>query len=219
MPAILLVRHAQASFGGPDYDVLSETGIRQAAVLDRAFAARDLDSVAVVTGPARRQRDTAQLCELTRAGAPVVEDPRWAEYDSEGLVGRYTDKPLSLTDGATTSEQFQERLDPVLAKWVTAEPQDDPHLARVPRHHQGRPRTRGAALERGQTGLVFTSAGSIAAAVCSVLDLNPLTFIPLNRVQVNAAVTKIVVGRRGTSLISFNEHGHLEHDRELVTYR
>jgi len=39
-----------------------------------------------------------------------------------------------------------------------------------------------------------------------------------NHVVVNAAITKVVSGRRGVSLISFNEHGHLEPD-QLVTYR
>jgi hypothetical protein len=35
--------------------------------------------------------------------------------------------------------------------------------------------------------------------------------------MVNASLTKVVVGSRGTSLVSFNEHGHLEPD--AVTYR
>jgi hypothetical protein len=37
-------------------------------------------------------------------------------------------------------------------------------------------------------------------------------------VTVNAGVTKVVRGRSGTTLVSFNEHGHLEADG-LVTYR
>jgi hypothetical protein len=39
-------------------------------------------------------------------------------------------------------------------------------------------------------------------------------------VVVNASVTKVVVGRRGTSLVSFNDHSHLEAaEPGLVTYR
>ena len=32
----------------------------------------------------------------------------------------------------------------------------------------------------------------------------------LNPVTVNSSVTKIVVGRRGATLVSFNDHSHLE---------
>jgi hypothetical protein len=45
-------------------------------------------------------------------------------------------------------------------------------------------------------------------------------FPALNRVLVNAAVTKLAIGSTGISVISFNDHTHLEAiDRALVTYR
>jgi hypothetical protein len=41
-----------------------------------------------------------------------------------------------------------------------------------------------------------------------------------DEVGVNTGVTKIVIGAAGTSLISLNDHSHLEEvDRSLVTYR
>ena len=39
MGSIYLIRHGQASFGADDYDVLSATGVRQAAVLGEHLAA------------------------------------------------------------------------------------------------------------------------------------------------------------------------------------
>jgi len=36
---------------------------------------------------------------------------------------------------------------------------------------------------------------------------------------VNTSVTKVVVGDRGATLVSFNEHGHLETHPDLLTYR
>ena len=42
----------------------------------------------------------------------------------------------------------------------------------------------------------------------------------LNPVTVNSSVTKVVVGRRGATLVSFNDHSHLEGmDGRLLTYR
>jgi hypothetical protein len=38
--------------------------------------------------------------------------------------------------------------------------------------------------------------------------------------MVNASITKVVTGRRGATLVSLNEHGHLEGvDGIAVTYR
>ena len=34
----------------------------------------------------------------------------------------------------------------------------------------------------------------------------------------NSSVTKVLVGRRGTSLITFNDHTHLEAVPDLITY-
>jgi len=32
-------------------------------------------------------------------------------------------------------------------------------------------------------------------------------------------MTKLISGRPGTHLLTFNDHAHLEHDRSLITYR
>jgi hypothetical protein len=68
--------------------------------------------------------------------------------------------------------------------------------------------------------LVFTSGGVLAAVCVSLLALPESSFITFNRVTVNTGVTKVIHGRRGSTLVSFNDHGHLERaDRSLVTYR
>jgi hypothetical protein len=54
-----------------------------------------------------------------------------------------------------------------------------------------------------------SSAGTIAAVVADLLGLEPEAWAALNRVAVNASITTVVAGRRGRSLVSFNEHGHL----------
>ncbi|WP_344211689.1 hypothetical protein [Kribbella sancticallisti] len=43
-------------------------------------------------------------------------------------------------------------------------------------------------------------------------------WLRLNPVTVNTAITKLVSGRSGLTLISFNEHGHLD-GSELLSYR
>jgi hypothetical protein len=41
--------------------------------------------------------------------------------------------------------------------------------------------------------------------------------VAFNRVAVNGAISKLAVGGSGVSLLTFNEHGHL--DAGSVTYR
>jgi len=57
--------------------------------------------------------------------------------------------------------------------------------------------------------------------VCAkLLGLPSEGFLSVNRVAVNAALTKIVRGRSGTSLVSYNDHAHFEGEhRDLLTYR
>ncbi|MBO9531520.1 MAG: histidine phosphatase family protein [Solirubrobacteraceae bacterium] len=68
--------------------------------------------------------------------------------------------------------------------------------------------------------LVVSSAGSIAAAAAPLLGIPPTGWPALQRVMVNTSVTKVVRGQRGITLVSFNEHGHLEGVPGLkITYR
>jgi hypothetical protein len=53
----------------------------------------------------------------------------------------------------------------------------------------------------------------------ALLGGDPALWSRLNVVCVNTGVTKVVTGRRGATLVSFNEHTHLEGEPELLTYR
>lgn len=210
MPVVLLVRHGQASFGADDYDVLSEVGREQSAVVGRELARRGLRDPIAVCGNLRRQRDTGQIA---MPGADLRIDPRWDEYDHLGLLQRYVRH--AAHDG--TSKGLQVLLDQALAAWV-----DDAHggwddfsggataaLAEL-----------GGGLAKGQDAVVFTSGGVIAAVCGALLGIGAAGVVALNRVTANGAITKVVLGGSGASLVSFNDHAHFEGDaRRLLTYR
>ena len=59
----------------------------------------------------------------------------------------------------------------------------------------------------------------IAAIAAALLGAPSTTFVALSRVSVNSGVTKILSGGAGARLLTFNDHSHLEHDRELMTFR
>jgi broad specificity phosphatase PhoE len=224
MPSVLLIRHGQASFGTTNYDVLSNVGERQAAAVHAEVVRRGIVGDRLVAGDLRRQRDTA--LPWTERGGQLEIDGRWNEYDSADVLGAHAggeaslERPVSASGEALGTREFQNLLDDGLLAWIDAGADSS---AREPwPAFQGRCRaaltTLVDGLGAGETALVFTSGGVIAALAARLLGLPDSTMVAFNLVVINAAITKVVSGRRGVSLISFNEHGHLEPD-QLVTYR
>ena len=93
MPVVLLVRHAQASFGTADYDRLSDLGRQQSRWLGEYFATRSLRPYRVMAGTLRRQRDTATeaLAAMGLADTPVAEHAGLNEYPGEALYAAFTE--------------------------------------------------------------------------------------------------------------------------------
>lgn len=234
MAVVWLVRHAQASFGEDDYDVLSPVGERQAGVLGRRLASlARVDRL--VHGGLRRQAHTAELCldAVTRAradGRPVeVEDARWDEYDHRELLAASLATEADqqafaaeLAEAPDRRRAFQARFEEAVTRWV--EGADDGDYAEP--YPAFRARVRAALdalvadLVRSETAVVVTSGGVIGAVVADHLGLDAAGWAALNRVIVNTSVTKLVAGRRGVTLVTVNDHAHLETEpRELLTYR
>lgn len=225
MPSLLLIRHGQASYASADYDVLSERGVAQGKAVFESLEARGLCAARLVSGSLRRQRDTA--APWVAAGARLEVDPRWNEYDAADVLGAHSaaaaslENPVGSGGEALSSRDFQRLLDEALLAWVAAGTRS---AAREP-FPEFQERVGGAlrdamgGLRSGETGLVFTSGGVIGAVAASVLGLPQSALIAFNHVSINGSVTKLVGGRSGISLVSFNEHSHLEREPELITYR
>ena len=204
MPVVLLVRHGQASFGAADYDVLSDLGREQATALGPELRRRGLRDPVLVSGALRRQRDTAALLGL---GDPTV-DSRFDEYDHLGLLTRY---PSAASDDGS-SRGMQVLLDDALASWVA-----DPS-GTYPAFVEGA--TDALREVATRDAVVVTSGGVIAALADRLLGLGGAGVVALNRVAANAAVSKVVVGRSGASLVSYNEHALFDGpQRRLLSYR
>ncbi len=128
------------------------------------------------------------------ADAPVVVDPRSGELLQRPEGGRHEldlpDEPSELA--VATFDEYSQRIRAALDE---------------------------ISLQSGLS-IVVSSAGSIAAASAPLLGVTPTGWPALQRVMVNTSVTKVVRGQRGITLVSFNEHGHLEGVPGIkVTYR
>lgn len=217
MGQILLVRHGQASWDGDDYDVLSDLGHEQGRLLGEALAARGVRPDVVVSGGMRRHRETVEnvLAGAGLRGLDVDVDRGWDEYDHVSMLAQV---PTRFAGERPTAAEFQAWMEQAAARWTSGENDEDYHepfaefADRV-----------GAALKRAAapsgTVLVVTSGGPISWVSASLLGGGAELWSRLNVVCVNSGVTKLVAGRRGITLVSFNEHTHLEARADLLTYR
>jgi len=225
VPTVLLIRHAQASFGTADYDLLSERGHAQTKALVTGLERRGIHADRVVSGGLRRQLETASPC-ATALGLEVDVDERWDEYGDRDVLEHHGDVPAGLEqrpgDAALSSREFQEILNRALLAWIAAGA-DSPSSetwAQFQARVSGALGDVAAGLGRGQTALVFSSGGVIAALSAALMELPPQALVAFNHVSINTGITKLVVGRGGTTLVSANEHAHLEEaDPGLITYR
>ena len=220
MGAVYLLRHGQASFGAADYDVLSAQGSQQSKTAGRELARRSARLAGAYSGTLSRQRETSRAALAECApGTVAAEDPRFDEYDFGEIVACHG--PAGDVD-RTDPRQFQYALDTALLEWIAAG--DDSTCIRTwPEFRDG---ARAAldevvgTLGKGEQALVTTSGGVIAALCVTLLGAPDAAMPALNRVVVNAGLTKLVSGRSGTSLLSFNEHGHFDGEgASLLSYR
>lgn len=236
MSVILLVRHGQATFGLGTYDRLSDHGKLQAARVAEVLRERGVTVDRVRSGDQERQRDTAHAIAdaLGTAGGAQI-DSRWNEYEHMPLIARvkpmYRKRWLMVADLARSgdpSRRLQDVIDTALLQWVEDEDgASTDHAADPSTAYETfsayRDRIAAALDEVSQedgTSLVVSSAGTITAAVAPLIGLPSTAWPALHRVVVNTSITKIVRGRRGLSVISFNEHGHLEGLPDVsITYR
>jgi broad specificity phosphatase PhoE len=216
---LLLVRHGQASWDGDDYDVLSDAGHRQAELLGTALAARGVRPDLVVSGGMRRHRETVEgvLAGAGLESVGVEVDPGWDEYDHVSMLSQV---PTSFRGAAPTAAEFQAWMEQATDRWTGGEHDADYHepFATFTGRVDDAFRRTAEATGSG-TALVVTSGGPISWVTASLLGGDVAQWSRLNVVCVNSGVTKVVSGRRGTTLVSFNEHTHVEGLPGLLTYR
>jgi broad specificity phosphatase PhoE len=220
MSILLLVRHGQASWGSADYDRLSAVGKEQSRVLGASLAARGVRPDLVVRGSMKRHDQTAGAT-VAGAGwtAQVVEDAGWDEFDHmTTLTGRV---PWQEIEGEAYDDRVR-RFEDTIDRWSSGKHDDEYHEsfpAFRRRVSDALDRTLGQ-LGPKQTAIVFTSGGPVSWVSAALTEGGQPTWGRLAKVVVNSSVTKVLTGRRGVSLITFNDHSHLEGgDPGLLTYR
>jgi broad specificity phosphatase PhoE len=210
---LLLVRHGQASFGAANYDQLSPAGERQGRLLGQTWAERGFAPTQVISGSMTRQYGTARA--ISSGGkwqGEVIVDRGWNEFDHVGLVD-LVQPGLMPTD----PRDFQEALEVGMRAWADGGPGGGESFTSFRERVEAAAERAVSTSASGGSTVVVSSGGVISWLAARLLGGGIEQWIRLNRVSINASVTKFVCGRQGVSLVSYNEHGHLS--GPALTYR
>ncbi|NHC12065.1 histidine phosphatase family protein [Stutzerimonas degradans] len=236
MGSIYLIRHAQASFGAQDYDVLSPLGYRQAEALGDYLAQLGIHFDRCISGELRRQQDTARttFARLDRSdkGPPSLEiDAAFNEFQADAVIRAHLPELLEvepnalhiLRNAASHRAEFQRLFTFVVHRWISGE------------HEKEELESWSSFLERVAGGLerlleqaeksdkiaVFTSGGTITALLQRIIGVPAVKAFELNWQIVNTSLSQLKFRGREVALASFNSHAHLQllKNPELVTHR
>lgn len=220
MTEIVLVRHAQASFGAADYDRLSPLGHEQARALGESLAARGgLAPSRIYTGLLRRQRETLEglAPALGLDLSDVVRHPGLDEFDGGGLMAARFG-PAGLTEEVRRNRKlyFRTLRETVLA-WQRDEIDNPPESWAAFSARVGE--ARAAMQEEGGTVLAVSSGGAIGRMIVDTIGAPPAQTILMQLQMKNCAVSRLVGGAT-LFLHSFNEAPFLKtpQDDRLLTY-
>ena len=239
MGKLFLVRHAQASFLGQNYDMLSKLGEGQARLLGEYWARQNIIFDRVGSGPCLRQRDTLQIVsDAYREAGVKFPDPlvlsEFDEYPGQAVLERslpgllkkdQTVRDLhaafqSSSDSSRMRASFQKLFEVVIGRWVDGEicpPGVETWLEFCSRVNSGLAKFLSAG-GHGERSAIFTSGGAIAVAIQRALQLSPENTLQMSWMSRNSSWSEFLFSAQRFTLSSFNSHSHIA-DPTMLTYR
>ncbi len=230
MSELYLVRHAQASFGGDNYDELSELGYQQSEYLGKYFLERDITFGKMVCGSMQRHSQTLDgICK----GMDLTDFPNYEvfpglnEYDfldmSESFGKQFPDDELYLDTLSHPGDRkvYYRLLRKVLSSWCAGE--IDEVKETWPSFRKRVESVLQLFLKMSEPGvkiLAVSSGGAISTYIGVVLNLSPETIFELNLQMKNTAISHFYFNSEKIMLSSFNNIPHLDQLQRLdkITY-
>jgi broad specificity phosphatase PhoE len=221
MPQLFLVRHAQASVFGPDYDELSALGRQQAEQLGQYWARAAFHVDRVYVGPRQRHRATCEIAlAAVRASGAQWPDPQpldlLDEHEGIAVVKRtlgHADGPGILTDVAAGDQEearrrFFRAYARSLSEWAAGRV-DLPGIESWRAFQERAARALAVLCQAPGCSLAITSGGLVSAALGALLGLDSERVIDLSLVLRNTAITELSHSGARRRLVSFNTVPHL----------
>ena len=227
MALIYLVRHGQASFFKSDYDKLTELGALQSRLVGRALNERSFNAKIITSGSLYRHQETSKYClkELGIKTEPTISR-NWNEYDHMELLSKFNPEyaDYSTLNSVVRShpaplKKLQDILNQSIVNWMQDKHDYSVSWKSFKENAWTELEDLASKLSSKENALVFTSGGPISAIVMKAMKLKDEQFIELQNRVINTSITKILIGKSGLSVSTYNDYSHLENDFNLVTYR
>ncbi|MBJ6371692.1 histidine phosphatase family protein [Sedimentitalea arenosa] len=215
MAELLVIRHAQASFGADDYDKLSELGHRQSELVGQALRDAGWVPDRLVTGTLKRQQET--LSSMGFAGRPDTH-PGLNEYDFHDLLNvRFAGK---VPDPVRSDRKTHFRtLRETILDWQAGglEGARESWRMFVDRVDAAR---RYATKTDARRVLVISSGGPIGQLVAFSMGAPASQMIALNLQVKNTSLTRFFFSSSSFFLHEFNTTPHFatQERAQLLTY-
>jgi len=210
MPQLYLIRHAQASFGAANYDLLSDLGHEQSVALGRALAVQGVQPDALFIGEQRRHRETLEgiLKGMDRDPEEAQIQPGLNEFDFKNLLdAHYRNQPAPENMHSERKSHFRTLRDTVLA-WQRDEIENPPETWA---EFSGRVEAARQAItaSAGKVIVAVSSGGAIGQMIAATLDAPSEQQIKLQLQMKNCAVNRFIFSDRNFYLHGFNETPHI----------
>jgi broad specificity phosphatase PhoE len=228
MGKIYLLRHGQANLLGADYDRLSDLGRRQGERAGAALLAQGVHPVVFASGALKRQADTARHAAEAAGWRTALEtDADFDEYAHADLFGAafpqfsdYAALSAHIVMQPNPRRAFQDLFEQAFAAWLAGAARAGGLSWRGFRE-----RALGAVARiakrcgEGESAVVVTSGGVIAAIAQGLLGVPDSETLKLHNPLYNASITRLMTRGEDIALSGFNDIAHLAPDAALVTYR
>ena len=235
MSKIYLFRHAQASIGKANYDVLSKKGELQAAELGKFLCKEKFVFSKVYVGNLRRQKHTLEIVSkqykengLTIPKPIVLEDLN----EHQATEAMKSEFPKLLNDPYLKSLKNKIENNPekqhsymmlgfkyFLHKWVKNEIIVEGIISwkEFRSNSINALKTIISEIEKGEQIAVFSSGGTISSIIGEVLQLrDEIKIADLNFSVRNTSYSTLLCSNDEINLLSFNELPHLKED--MITF-
>ena len=236
MSTLFFIRHGQASFGGADYDKLSNNGKIQSVKLAEYLHDAKISFKEIYSGTLVRHRETVNeyISVSKLRNIPINEvqyDERLNEYDASGILKvlipvllsekpylkKHSDKFLA------DKNSFQIIFSEVMNMWCSGkyDMQGVMTWKKFTSDVYSFIDDRISSYSSGENIALFTSGGPISVMIMKILSLNLNTVMLIRDQIINSSITKFNYSTEGIMLASFNGYPHLElvHDENMITHR
>lgn len=229
MSELLLIRHAQASFGTDNYDHLSATGFQQAEALGDYFAERAMAVDKIFTGTHERHRQTLdailrrnpQDVEINKM--PALNEYRFSEL-YQAYARRYPEDEDIISNtkaGTKNASLFYRVIRKSLLAWQAGELNNNVTEAWDAFEERTVSGLRSICnkQDKGITTLVVTSGGVISMFLFKILNVSYEQAVDFNMQIQNCSITRCYYSGDKIQVASFNGLPHLDtrQNRQLIT--